>query len=95
MAADQRILDLLRQKTTQCTLRKQPHDLTKWFYQALEVYSRMFIRPDKNDPPVKPLMDQLFAMLKFVALPNTPERKYDLIKERWEYLFSQITALGI
>jgi hypothetical protein len=91
--ADERMITLLKQKSVGCTLRKQPEDLTAWFYVALKIYGELWIRPDKDTFPVKAYIEDLFTYLKFVALPNNSGRKRDLILTKWPTLRDKIAAL--
>lgn len=91
--ADERMLILLKQRSVGCTLRKQPQALTAWFYEALSIYSVLWVRPDSSLVPVKGYLNELFGYLKFVALPNNVERKQDIIDNKWPLLKTQIDAL--
>lgn len=91
--ADERMLILLRQRSVGCTLRKQPPELTKWFYDALSVYSVLWVRPDRDQVPVKGYLNELFGYLKFVALPNGIDRKQDIVSGKWPQLKAKIDAL--
>lgn len=93
MAADDRLVVLLKQRSVRCTLRKQPQDLTQWWYAALSIYSTLWVRPDKNDVPVKGLLNEIFTLLKMVALPNNAERKRAQIDEKWPSIKERIDAL--
>ena len=92
--ADERMLILLKQKSVGCTLRKQPPELTRWFYDTLSLYSLLWIRPDKDTVPLKGYLNELFGFLKFVALPNGIDRKQDLIENKWPVLKAKIDALS-
>lgn len=93
MASDDKIIVLLKQRSVRCTLRKQPKELTDWFYQALKIYSFLWVRSDKDKPPVKGYINELFTLLKFVALPNNNDRKRAKIDEKWPSLKEKIDAL--
>jgi hypothetical protein len=90
---DERLLVILKQRSTGCTLRKQPQELTRWFYEALDIYGKLWVRPDKDQHPVKSYINQLFTLLKFVALPNTPSRKKGKIEQKWPELRDKISSL--
>lgn len=91
--ADERMLILLKQKSVGCTLRKQPADITKWFYDTLSIYSQLWVRPDREEVPLKGYLNELYGYLKFVALPNSVDRKKDLIDTKWPQLRDKITGL--
>lgn len=91
--SDDRILILLKQKSVGCTLRKQPKDLTEWFYATLKIYSMLWVRTDRDLVPVKGYLNELYGMLKFVALPNTADRKRAIILDKWPLLRAKIESL--
>lgn len=91
--SDERMRVLLAQKSVGCTLRKQPPDITKWFYDALIVYGHLWVRPDRELSPVKVYIEELFSLLKFVALPNNVTRKQSLIATKWPVLKEKIDLL--
>lgn len=91
--ADERIMVLLRQRSVKCTLRKQPQELTRWWYEALNQYSLLWVRPDKDVQPVRSILTEIFTLLKLVALPNNPERKKAQIDSKWPLLLERINAI--
>lgn len=91
--SDERMVTLLKQRSVSCTLRKQPQDLTKWFYDALVIYGHLWVRPDKESNPVKSYIEELFGYLKFVALPNNVSRKQSIILTKWPTLRDKINQL--
>lgn len=90
---DDRIAVLIRQRSVKCTLRKQPAALTAWWYEAMAIYSALWTRPDKNDQPLRSILTEIFTLLKFVALPNNPERKKAQIDTKWPGLKERINVL--
>lgn len=91
--SDERMLVLLKQRSVSCTLRKQPAELTKWFYEALKIYSELWVRSDRADNPVKSYLNELYGYLRFVALPNNIERKQEIIDSKWPGLKDKISSL--
>lgn len=91
--SDERMRVLLSQRSVGCTLRKQPAEITKWFYDALIIYGNLWIRPDRDQVPVKGYLNELFGYLKFIALPNNITRKQDIIATKWPPLRDAIALL--
>jgi len=91
--SDERIIVLLRQRSVRCTLRKSPHDISKWFYDTLKLYSDLWVRPDKDMEPIKGVINEMFTLLKFVVLPNSIPRKRNFIATRWPAVKERFDAL--
>ena len=90
---DDRVKVLLMQRSVQCTIRKSPKYLQVWFRLALEIYNQLWERLDKGVPPVKGILNELFTMIKYVALPNNLERRIKLVDEKWLPLKEKIDGL--
>ena len=91
MAADARIQALLVLPGVPCTLRRQPRHLTVWFYEALRQYSLLWVRKDREDEAIAGLLQEIFTLLKFVALPNNIDRKEAALETKWPSLEARIT----
>ena len=49
---DPRLKVILMQRTVRCNVRKSPMVLQTWFAEAVKIYNTLYVRPDKNDPPL-------------------------------------------
>lgn len=80
---------LLADRIVQCSLRKQPAHLTKFFYARLGDYSRLH-----NSAEVDPaILCRLFAMLKYIGQPIEPWRKDEMIQQDWPALERDLSAV--
>lgn len=84
--AQDRLKELLGERDTACTLRKQPQHLTDFFYARLKEFSLLVTHPEALEDPRRGLIARLWTFLRFIGKPNDIFRKEDIIKNDWAKL---------
>lgn len=90
---DDRLIRLIADRSVHCTLRKQDQRITRWWRERWDEYNRIAAREDASESQTRTVLDRLFGILKFVALPNGDIRKQELIARDWPALEAEIKAL--
>ena len=91
---DERLRVLLLQRSVRCNIRKSPYPIPIWFKKAFDVYNGLYMRPDKeSNAVVRGILNDLFVLIKYVALPNKTNLRLKLIEKRWVPLQVRIAAI--
>lgn len=91
---DERLRILLLQRSVRCTIRKSPYPIPVLFKEMFDVYNGLYMRPDKElNVVLKSIINDLFVVIKYVALPNNTTLRLKLIEKRWPKLQERIASL--
>jgi len=91
---DERLRVLLLQRSVRCNIRKSPYPIPFWFKEAFDMYNGLYMRPDKDSNlVVKGILNDLFTLIKYVALPNQTNLRLKMIEKRWASLQARVAAL--